>query len=66
MIVTGEASGDAHAARLVKRLRESSTVATFEFFGATGQKLREENVETIVDSQNFSIVGLPEIADPTL
>lgn len=62
MIVAGEVSGDAHAARLVRRLRESSPDATFEFFGATGEKLREENVETVVKSDNFSIVGLPEIA----
>lgn len=62
MIVAGETSGDAHAARLVKRLRESSPATTFEFFGATGEKLRAENVETIVNSDNFSIVGLPEIA----
>jgi lipid-A-disaccharide synthase len=62
MIVAGEVSGDAHAARLVKRLRESSLAITFEFFGATGEKLREENVETIVNADNFSIVGLPEIA----
>ncbi len=62
MIVAGEVSGDAHAARLVKRLRESSPATTFEFFGSTGEKLREENVETIVNADNFSIVGLPEIA----
>jgi lipid-A-disaccharide synthase len=62
MIVTGEVSGDAHAARLVRRLRESSPETTFEFFGATGEKLREEEVETIVRADDFSIVGLPEIA----
>lgn len=62
MIVTGEVSGDAHAARLVKRLRESLPAANFEFFGATGEKLREESVETVINSDNFSIVGLPEIA----
>jgi lipid-A-disaccharide synthase len=62
MIVAGEASGDAHAARLVKRLRESSPQTTFEFFGATGEKLRGEGVETVVKADNFSIVGLPEIA----
>ncbi len=62
MIVAGEASGDAHAARLVKRLREISPQTTFEFFGATGEKLRGENVETIVRADNFSVVGLPEIA----
>ena len=62
MIVAGEVSGDAHAARLVKRLRESSPETTFEFFGATGEKLRAEAVETLVNVDNFSIVGLPEIA----
>ena len=62
MIVAGEVSGDAHAARLVKRLRETSPETTFEFFGATGEKLREEGVETIVKADNFSIVGIPEIA----
>lgn len=62
MVVTGEASGDAHAARLVKRLREKSPATSFEFFGATGEQLRRESVETIVNSDHFSIVGLPEIA----
>jgi lipid-A-disaccharide synthase len=62
MVVAGEASGDAHAARLVKRLRESAPQTTFEFFGATGEKLRGESVETVVRADNFSIVGLPEIA----
>lgn len=64
MIVAGEASGDAHAARLVMRLRELAQVENLEieFFGATGRRLREEGVETIVNSDNLSIVGLPEIA----
>ena len=62
MIVAGEASGDAHAARLVMRLRELSPDADFEFFGATGHLLREAGVESIVNADNLSIVGLPEIA----
>lgn len=62
MIVTGEASGDTHAAKLVKALRETNDAPNFEFFGATGRRLRETGVETIVDSEDFSIVGLPEIA----
>lgn len=62
MIVAGEPSGDAHAARLVKRLRESSPSTNFHFFGATGEKMRDEDVESIIDADNFSIVGLPEIA----
>ncbi|HEX8248486.1 MAG TPA: lipid-A-disaccharide synthase [Pyrinomonadaceae bacterium] len=62
MIVAGEASGDAHAARLVMRLRELSPETSFEFFGATGHLLREAGVETVVNADNLAIVGLPEIA----
>lgn len=62
MIVAGEASGDAHAAKLVRALREAAPSVEFEFFGATGEKLRAAGVETIVRSDDFSVVGLPEIA----
>ncbi|MCA1626298.1 MAG: lipid-A-disaccharide synthase [Acidobacteria bacterium] len=62
MIVVGEVSGDIHAAKLVKALREISPQTTFEFFGATSDKLREAGVETIINANNLSIVGLPEIA----
>lgn len=62
MIVAGEASGDAHAAKLVKALRESGTDREFEFFGATSHKMREAGVEEIVNADDFSIVGLLEIA----
>ena len=62
MIVAGEASGDAHAARLVTRLREIAPETDFEFFGATGRHLREAGVATVVDADNLAIVGLPEIA----
>lgn len=59
MIVVGEASGDAHAAKLVKRLHEISP--DINFFGATGAKMREAGVETIVKADDLSIVGLLEI-----
>lgn len=62
MIVAGEASGDAHAARLVESLREKSPSAVFEFFGATGAKTREAGVETVVNADDLAIVGVPEIA----
>ena len=62
MLVAGEASGDAHAAKLVNALREIAPEINFEFFGATGKKMRDAGVETIVKSDNLSIVGLPEIA----
>ncbi len=59
MLVVGEASGDAHAAKLVNRLRELSPNITF--FGATGSQMREAGVETIVKADDLSIVGLLEI-----
>ncbi len=62
MLVAGEASGDAHAAKLVNALREKSPTIEFEFFGATGKKMREAGVETIINADDMSIVGLPEIA----
>ncbi len=62
MIVAGEPSGDGHAAKLVKALRELAPATDFEFFGAASHKLREAGVEEIVNADDFSIVGLPEIA----
>jgi len=40
MIVAGEASGDAHAAALVRALRGKAPGARFEFFGATEREMR--------------------------
>jgi lipid-A-disaccharide synthase len=62
LIVAGEPSGDAHAAKLVRALREAAPSVEFEFFGATGRQMRAAGVEEIVRSDDFSIVGLPEIA----
>jgi lipid-A-disaccharide synthase len=62
MIVAGEASGDAHAAKLVLALKENSPETAFEFFGATGKRMREAGVETVLNADEMSIVGLPEIA----
>ena len=62
MIVAGEASGDAHAAKLVRALRELAPETHFEFFGAASHRMREAGVEEIVNADDFSIVGLPEIA----
>ncbi len=62
MLVAGEASGDAHAAKLACALREQLPETAFEFFGATGAKMREAGIETIVKADDLAIVGLPEIA----
>jgi lipid-A-disaccharide synthase len=60
MIVAGEASGDLHAAKLVKALNEMPGAA-FTFFGSAGKKMREAGVDPVVRADNLSIVGLPEI-----
>jgi len=62
MIVAGEASGDAHAARLVEALRQQGTDAEIEFFGAAGPKMRASGVEPVVRADELSIVGVAEIA----
>lgn len=62
MIVAGEASGDLHAAKLVKAFRETDPGREYQFFGAAGPKMREAGVEAVVESDHLSIVGLVEIA----
>jgi lipid-A-disaccharide synthase len=61
MIVAGEPSGDAHAAALVRALREHSPHVEFEFFGATGPQMRADGVQTIVDSDELAIMGILEV-----
>ena len=61
MIVAGEASGDLHAAKLVSALREAEPDVSFEIFGGAGTRMREVGVESIVASDELSVVGLLEI-----
>lgn len=61
MIVAGEASGDAHASTLVRALREAAPDLRLEIFGATGPLMRAAGVDSIVQSDDLSIVGLLEI-----
>jgi len=61
MIVAGEASGDAHAAALVKALREKAPETVFHFFGSAGLKMREAGVEAVTRADDLSVVGIPEI-----
>jgi lipid-A-disaccharide synthase len=58
MIVAGEPSGDAHAAALVRALRERGD---FDFFGATGPLMRDAGVETVVNSDELAIMGIVEV-----
>ncbi len=62
MIVAGEASGDTHAAKLVRAMRDAAPDTDFQFFGAAGPKMRSVGVDAVVQSDGLSIVGLAEIA----
>ena len=62
MIVAGEASGDAHAAALVRALREVAPQIQFDFFGSTGAQMRAAGVDAVVRSDELAILGLWEIA----
>ena len=58
LIVAGEASGDAHAARLVRALRGTRGV---RLAGAGGPALRAEGVETVVDMAELSVLGFSAV-----
>jgi lipid-A-disaccharide synthase len=61
LIVAGEASGDAHAASLVRALHDAAPQIDFEFFGSTGGQMRDAGVESIVKADELAILGLWEI-----
>lgn len=59
MLVAGEASGDLHAARLVKALRELRPQV--DYYGMGASAMRAAGVEILVDSSNLAVVGLVEV-----
>jgi len=61
MIVAGEASGDAHAASLVRALRETAPATQIDFFGSTGARMRAAGVDSVVHADELAILGLWEV-----
>jgi len=62
MIVAGEASGDAHAAALVRAMRAAAAPGMpIDFFGSTGAQMRAAGVDSIVKADELAILGLWEI-----
>src|SRR5688572_5070080 len=61
MVVVGETSGDRHAAKLVKAIREADQGGDYRFFGSAGPELRAAGVDAVVAADRLSIVGLLEI-----
>ena len=59
MIIAGEASGDLHAAKLVREVQQKSN--DIEFYGIGGKHMIDAGVETLVDSADLAVVGLFEV-----
>ena len=59
MIIAGEASGDMHAAKLVREVKAKNT--DIIFYGIGGKSMIEAGVESLVDSAELAVVGLFEV-----
>ena len=61
LVVTGEASGDTHAAGLVREARRLDPALEFEGMG--GPSLRDEGVRILYDAADVSVVGITEVLE---
>jgi lipid-A-disaccharide synthase len=59
MFIAGEASGDAHAAELIKALRAQPP--DVNIFGAGGPKMKAAGMELLLDLTEHAVVGLVEV-----
>jgi lipid-A-disaccharide synthase len=59
VIVAGEASGDAHAARLVNELKKLDD--SINFRGMGGDSLRAAGVDVFIDMAEIAVVGFVEV-----
>lgn len=59
MIVSGEASGDMHGAKLTESLR--AYAEPIELFGIGGEKMRSAGVQIEFDARRLAVVGITEV-----
>lgn len=59
MVVTGEVSGDQHAAELVAAMKAQQP--GLRFFGMGGQRLAAEGQEQLFDAKEISVMGIAEV-----
>jgi len=59
LIVTGEASGDLHAANLIRAAREINP--GLSFFGVTGERMRSAGCATLLPAEQIAVIGLVEV-----
>ena len=60
MIVTGEASGDLHGAKLIKAYQALSPGT--RFFGVGGHRMAEAGCEVLIRGEELAVMGIVEIA----
>jgi lipid-A-disaccharide synthase len=58
-VVAGEASGDAHAGRVIKALKQQDT--TIQITAVGGEQLRDAGAEILVDFSELAVMGLVEV-----
>mgnify|MGYP005999422867 CR=1 FL=1 len=61
VIIAGEASGDLHAAAVVRALKKSAPDMDMHFSGIGGQHMQAEGVELISDLARFGVTGILEV-----
>ena len=59
LIVAGEASGDLHAANLIRAIK--TIQPQIKFFGLGGKKLKEEGLDLYFNIVELAVVGLFEV-----
>ncbi|MBU4342978.1 MAG: lipid-A-disaccharide synthase [Candidatus Omnitrophica bacterium] len=59
MIIAGEASGDLHAAHLVKSIKQVNP--HIEIFGVGGKNMKEQGVDIVYDIVELAVVGFVEV-----
>ena len=59
LMVAGERSGDLYGARLARALSEKN--GPISIFGCGGGEMRRVGVETVVDSDEVTVVGITEV-----
>ena len=59
MIVTGEASGDLHGAKLIKATRDMC--GDVDFFGVGGPRMSTEGCDILIPGEELAVMGLVEV-----
>ena len=59
MISAGEASGDMHAANVIKALHARDD--SIKFYGMGSEQLRDAGAELLVDCSDIAVVGVVEV-----